>query len=112
MSDEGKRPQDVGRRRSGYPAIGPVSPATVAVVERYRSMMRRELDRILDAMAQPATNLEAVEVRAKRWDLAIKLGRELGARTVGDPDLEAPATTSRGGAGAPRLTAKERKSLG
>lgn len=104
-----ERPQDVGRRRtrrSPAPA-----PETAAVLDRYRSMMRRELGSILDVLAHPATNGQEPEVRAKRWDLAIKLGRELGSRDYAGEE-PAPPASSRGGAGAPKLSAKERKSLG
>jgi hypothetical protein len=106
IESEGMRPQDVGRRRTRRPA--PPAPETLEILERYRAAMRRELRRTLDSIetlpSEPATE------RAKRWDLAIKLGRELGARDhVPEQERAArPATPAR----APRLSARERRALG
>src|SRR6187431_3140000 len=99
---EGARPQDLNRSRSGR--IGAPSPETAAILERYHAAMRRELGRVLDGLAQPVS--EEPEKRAKRWDLAIKLGCELGARDHREPEDPAPTQAAR--ARAPRLTAAQR----
>ena len=100
------RPQDVGRRhrRKGAP-----SEATRLLLTEYHDAMRRELRAVLGEL-EPTTDGQIaldgkpaepkrpkLETRARLWDLAIKLGRELGtAIDAGDgPADDTPATTAR-----------------
>lgn len=133
------RPQDVGRahKRRGTPA-----PETEQLLERYRSAMRRELAGLLaelePAAAEPEPELVQQSVdgtadrpvprvlvaglglvaRRERWELAIKLARELaGAIEPGFTGTPAPtstrrstSSTSRRGS-APKLSARDRRSL-
>jgi hypothetical protein len=99
---DGARPQDVGRsrKRKGAP-----SPATQALIDRYQESMRAELAALLDELkgSPPPpgilADVEAVIVRpplkdrAALWDLAIKLGRELGSAIDATP---APAIVGPG----------------
>jgi hypothetical protein len=91
MTSESDRPQDVGRQHRRKPAQGSVDRA---LVERYQATMREELARLLDDLAPvpqpdglhgpvPAKRPD-LATRSRVWDLAIKLGRELG--TAIDPD--------------------------
>jgi hypothetical protein len=117
---DGDRAQDVGRSHKprGIPA-----PETLEILERYRAAMRAELSDTLDEI-RPATGqltLEGavtrapLETRRALWDLAIKLGRELGNGSdpayTGEPGpgLTPAAPSSRR---APRLTAAQRRALG
>lgn len=92
MSDD--RPQDVGRshRRKGAP-----SPETAALLTEYQEAMRLELRTVLrelEGSPAPAGLLPDPEARPIRpplgdrmrlWDLAIKLGRELGSAIDAEP---------------------------
>jgi hypothetical protein len=123
LSEESARPQDVGRphRRT---APGP-SPATAAVLEAYRAAMRVELGALLETLGArrvglmpdaPPELVVPIAERVKLWDLAIKIGRELNAPGAADldPEPEPPASTSasRRSRQAPRLSGRERRSLG
>jgi len=128
---ENARPQDVERphrrTRGGTPA-----PETLALLERYRAAMRAELADLLvelrpvpastgqlaiDGTIPPAPRAK-LEDRRATWELAIKLGRELssvtlepgweGALDSGKPELSGRRATAR----APRLSRRERSSLG
>jgi len=83
-------------------------PATLELLDRYRASMRRELARVLDAIERLPP--EDASDRAKRWDLAIKLGRELGARDHMTAEELEPLTRHTP-ARAPRFTARERRDL-
>lgn len=125
MSEETARPQDLGRpHRRTTP--GP-TPETIEILERYRGAMRAELADVLDELRPERAQLTigggeerirpALADRVKLWDLAIKIGRELAAPGAGleDPPPAAPAVSPlRAGspARAPRLSARERRSLG
>lgn len=98
MTIDGDRPQDVGRRhrRSGQP-----SAATADLLSRYQEAMRQELAGVLVEIEgkPPDQGLGMVEAapvrpsladRMRLWDLAIKLGRELGTAIEAAPDA-APA---------------------
>ena len=94
------RPQDVGRQHSKTWARQKREAGTAAraLVDRYDETMRAELSDLLDMLAPVPQDqgLGMVEVPPKRpalsertriWDLAIKLGRELGSRIdPADPD--------------------------
>lgn len=98
------RPQDQGRP---HRARGKPSPATSTLLARYHAAMRSELEATLVEIAG-ATVVGLLETEVKRppladrmklWDLAIKLGRELGTEVdpgplPGDP---APAAKRSGG---------------
>lgn len=103
------RPQDVGRahRRKGAP-----SAATAALLTEYHDTMRGELRAVLGELAPvtetsdmfpdlPAvTKRPPLRERMQLWDLAIKLGRELGsAIDVPDPgsNVAGPGPRRRGG---------------
>ena len=87
MTEEAGRPQDQGRshKRKGAP-----SAATRTLLVEYQEAMRAELRAVLGDLAPrvpPAgllPDVQAVPIRLpmaeriKAWDLAIKLGRELG----------------------------------
>jgi hypothetical protein len=122
---ENDRPQDVGRahKRRGAPA-----PETEELLERYRSAMRRELAGLLDEL-EPAEVLTQQSIdgtadkpvglglvaRRERWELAIKLARELAGAI--EPPMTGPAPSSTRSSpssrrsSAPRLTARERRAL-
>jgi hypothetical protein len=87
------RPQDVGRSHSRKRAGGAKDRA---LIERYQDTMRAELADLLAMLApvpqDPGLGLVTVPpkrpdlaTRSKIWDLAIKLGRELGAAIDPDP---------------------------
>jgi len=116
----GDRPQDVGRKhRKGF---GP-SVETEAILERYRAAMRLELDDLLVEIRPAAGQLTidggierpGLDRRRALWELAIKIGRELGSA----PDPIAPAELepradhpARRARPAPRLTVAARRQLG
>ena len=119
----GAREQDVGRSHRRHRAP---SPETAELLERYQAAMRAELEDVL-AEIRPAVGQltitgavqrPALEQRRALWDLAIKLGRELGSaivETAGAPDALKPASvpgSSRRSRQAPRLTVRQRRSLG
>lgn len=131
----GARPQDVGR---SHHRAGELAPETAEILERYRAAMRAELDDVLGEI-RPATGQivnpmtrdpvapgelgivierPSLEKRRALWDLAIKLGRELaggpGDGGLGDTPKLVPAdpTLVRNPRAAPRLKARERRSLG
>ena len=128
MPEETDRPQDVGRRHRA--AANAPTPETARILELYRAAMRAELGDVLEelrpAVPEPGTPptfgeliplRPALAERLKLWDLAIKLGRELaspGLAGLEDPDPPAPSTSSSrpAPARAPRLSARERRSLG
>lgn len=110
MADSTDRPQDVGRRhrRKGEP-----SGATSTLLARYQGAMRDELGALLDELkpTPPAPGLGLVPTeqkrlsiadRSRRWDLAIKIGRELAA------EIDPPAPAE-GVAGDPAAPAKPRR---
>lgn len=126
------RPQDVGRaHRRSRPGL---APETAAILERYRSAMRAELGDLLEELRPPPAGEAPIVFgappprarpplpdRLRLWELAIKLGRELGAAGLAELEEEpAPAGGSGSGArgaarrstAAPRLSARERRSLG
>jgi hypothetical protein len=125
VSEETARPQDLGRpHRRARP--GP-TPETARILERYRAAMRAELERLLEEIGArrpgllpdvPGELVIPPPERAKLWELAIKLGRELGAPGLAELEEEpAPASTSTSPRRsstprAPRLSARERRSLG
>lgn len=106
VSEATDRPQDAGRRhrRTGNP-----SPETRLLLGRYQGAMRAELEALLAEIAPrpPEPGLGLVQDAPKRppirdrialWDLAIKLGRELGAEIdppADDDDAEGPAPAPR-----------------
>jgi hypothetical protein len=86
MPADAGRPQDQGRRhtRKGAP-----STATSTLLGEYQAAMRAELRAVLGELqgsggeqlgldGQPIIKRPALEARVRLWDLAIKLGRELG----------------------------------
>jgi hypothetical protein len=115
------RPQDVGRSHHGRRRSEP-APATAEVLEAYRVAMRDELGELLEELRPDRVQMvmlgqdvrlkPALAERVKLWDLAIKLGRELGAGeelpaagTIAPPPVDARSP-------APRLTARARRELG
>lgn len=118
----GDRPQDVGRSHRRAPGI---APETAELLERYRDAMRAELADTLTEI-RPGTGQLTIagdverpklDVRIQLWNLAIKLGRELAGGPTGDAGIDgppaamAPAVIPRRRP-APRLKARERRSLG
>lgn len=103
------RPQDVGRPHSRSSRLVEDDP----LVKRYHDTMRAWLGRLLDDLdgrpAKPGLLPDAGDVTvfpetneaSKLWDLAIKLGKELGSSIV-DPGTAAPA---------PRATPPRRKGV-
>lgn len=94
---DGDRPQDVGRshRRKGAP-----SPETAELLTAYQAAMRSELRDVLAELKGSVTptglldsEFTTAEVRTRPpiaervrlWDLAIKIGRELGSAIDADP---------------------------
>ena len=121
VSGENDRPQDVGRRHTRR-AI--VAPATLEVLDRYRAAMRDELgellielrpDRVQTVMLGGDVRLKPpIADRIRLWDLAIKLGRELATGGTDEPDAPlpvAPAVSAKRRQ-APRISARERRTLG
>lgn len=118
----GDRPQDVGRshKRGRAP-----DPEAEAVLERYRAAMRAELDDTL-AEIRPATGQlgfdgaverPSLERRRALWDLAVKLGRELGnapldAGWTGEPAEPGIVSPLRDARAPKRFRQAERKQLG
>jgi hypothetical protein len=94
------RPQDQGRR---HRKRGQPSAATVSLLEAYQDAMRRELrelltelegtpqapGQLLDGSPAPAVKRPSLRDRAGMWDLAMKIGRELGSQ-VDQPPPPAP----------------------
>jgi len=124
VSEETARPQDLGRAHRRTARAGP-TPETARVLERYRAAMRAELETLLEAIGArraglmpdvPGELVIPLPERARLWDLAIKLGRELGAPGLAELEEEPAAaivsprrsSTPR----APRLSARERRALG
>jgi hypothetical protein len=121
----GDRPQDVGR---SHHRAGELAPETSEVLERYRAVMRLDLAELLGELRPETGQLTiagdverpSLEKRRALWDLAIKLGRELaggpGDASVRDPGAVAIERTDptliRPARPAPRLKARERRSLG
>jgi hypothetical protein len=115
--DDPGRVQDQGRphRRNGSP-----SPASVALLDRYRAELRAEIGELLDEL-RPATGqltLEggaparpALDRRRELWDLAVKLARELERGPEPDPTPERSPATARAPR-APRLSPAARRALG
>jgi hypothetical protein len=102
VSEATDRPQDAGRshKRKGAP-----SAATRSLLTRYQDTMRDELSTILDDLAPRAQDAglglvpmppqrPPIAERTKLWDLAIKLGRELGSEIDSSP--EAPVVVGPG----------------
>lgn len=98
------RPQDVGR---SHARRGAPSPETTALLADYQAAMRTELRAVLtelEGQRQPAGLLPDTEPpmirptlpdRMRLWDLAIKIGRELGSAIDADPvPVETPITAS------------------
>jgi hypothetical protein len=115
MATDGDRPQDAGRKHKPKRAA---DPAAAALLDRYLASMRAELADLLDSLAPVPQDqgLGMVDVPPKRpdratrsrtWDLAIKLGRELGAAIDPTP-LELDAGTPAG----PRRISPKRLDLG
>lgn len=102
MARASDRPQDVGRSHAKRRA----SPRRAdALLDRYQAAMRAELERLLIELepTKPAPGLGLVKERpkplpigerSKRWDLAIKLGRELGSALEGEASPAADADAS------------------
>jgi hypothetical protein len=105
MADDVGRPQDQGRkhRRGGNP-----SPETASLLADYHQAMRDDLRAVLDdirghvpdpglRLLDDAIERGDIEARIKSplkeripmWDLAIKLGRELGTEVDGSPAASA-----------------------
>jgi hypothetical protein len=94
------------------------------VLELYRAAMREELGEVLEELRPSREQLTmlgdverlkpALAERLKLWDLAIKLGRELGSgevdRAAPPGALGAPPIDAR--TPAPRLSARQRRELG
>jgi hypothetical protein len=101
---DGGRPQDQGRT---HRARGRPSAETVSLLERYQASMRDELAGVLvelegkipaaglldEGLPRPDPVRPSLADRARLWDLAIKLGRELGSSI--DPTPPAPASSPR-----------------
>jgi hypothetical protein len=139
VSEATDRPVDAGR---AHRRRGDLSPETDELLTRYRTAMRRELAGILDELEPaPVPEPEPANVqttwdgsaerpipqvlataglglvaRRERWELAIKLARELAGGADADPPAQAGAGESRRAPvrapRAPRLSARERKQLG
>jgi hypothetical protein len=89
VEGENDRPQDVGRRHRRKAAPG---AATTALLDRYQEALRAELAWILDVL-KPQDGLVGTAVRegsvaerTRRWDLAMKIARELGGEIDPGPD--------------------------
>jgi hypothetical protein len=125
VSEATDRPQDAGR---AHRRRGDLSPETDELLARYRDAMRRELAGILDEL-EPAEVLVQQSIdgtsdrpvslglvaRRERWELAIKLARELAGGADAEPSPPPDDGKSRRApvqARAPRLTARERRALG
>ena len=105
--DEAGRPQDQGRKHRRRTAP---SPETATLLADYQAAMRDELRALLDdlrgAVPDPGLGLTEqagrvrppLKERAPMWDLAMKLGRELGTSIDASP---AAATDASNGS-APR----------
>lgn len=102
MSED--RPHDVGRKHTRRSA----DPESAALVERYRATMRSWLGRLLDELegrpapagilpteeAERVTVYPSTKDASALWDLAIKLGKELGSAIDPQPTA-APDVTRR-----------------
>jgi hypothetical protein len=119
MSDDPGRPQDAGRphRRRGAPA-----PEADEILDRYRRELRAELGELLEEIRPGAGQLTisggtarpTLEVRAKLWELSMKLARELERSAEPEPTTSSTPEPAPGrrAARAPRLTAAARRQLG
>jgi len=94
---DASRPQDAGRshKRRGAP-----SPETAALLTRYQAAMRDDLAALLEDLAPKVPHGLLADAPAERpnladrtrlWDLAIKLGKELGSAIDADPVSLEPA---------------------
>lgn len=90
MPEDTDRPQDVGRRHSRNARRGRPDAASDALLDRYQATMRGELAALLDDLTPKPADLGLglvpapdsrlpIADRMRIWDLAIKLGRELGS---------------------------------
>src|SRR5262245_48382630 len=116
----GDRPQDVGR---SHKRAGELAPETAELLEAYRAAMRAELAELLEEI-RPATGQQGfdgtlarpkLEERRALWDLGIKLARELAAGAdagLAGPTPAADPTMIQPRRQAPRLSARDRRSLG
>jgi hypothetical protein len=119
---ENDRPQDIGRR---HRKSGDTAPETAAIIVRYRAAMRAELGALLDEL-EPRHLVQSsldgssdravglgITARRERWDLAIRLGKELAGGSDEAPvTAETVATAARRrGTAAPRLTKRDRAAL-
>jgi hypothetical protein len=100
VTDAPGRPQDQGRRhrRKGSPTA-----ETATLLAQYQAAMRAELRSLLTdirgKLPDPGLGLietdperPALSERARMWDLAIRVARELGTE-VDQPDTGRPAET-------------------
>ena len=100
MPTENARPQDASRS-PGRRAKGRPSAESRALLARYQKAMRSELEMLLvEIRPYPRHRLPRPPLaeRAKLWELAIRLGKELGSEidvatpTDDKADSGAPAT--------------------
>ena len=86
------RPQDVGRKHRKQRRL---NAQDTSILATYQAVMRAELRRLLrDIRGEfkslpenaPPESLLPIDERAKRWNLAIKLAKELGA-DIDKPEL-------------------------
>lgn len=103
MVTDNARQQDRGRRRTTRTSV---HANDRALIERYEATMRLELSDLLTSL-QPVPQDQGLGMvavpdkrpplseRTKIWDLAIKLGRELGSAIEPDPLPEPPTSRPR-----------------
>ena len=123
MTIDNARLQDVARPHKR--TRGTLAPETDALLKRYRATMEAELADLLSEIRPDAGQLTIggdvsrppLEMRRALWDLAIKLGRELGTTTeaqwsgVLDSGSD-PLGGRRADVKPPRISARERRALG